>query len=71
MVLLIILALVTFLPEMNNAFKNFPAEDTMNIPEVKINFAVIDSQQTQNLQLFETIGPQDAGGGRPNPFAAY
>lgn len=70
-VLLAILSLVTFLPEINNAFKNFPVEDTMSIPEVKINFAVMDSEQTRNLQLFETIGPQEAGGGRANPFATY
>ncbi len=68
-ILLVVLALVTFLPELNNRFKDFPLEDTMSIPEIKINFAVMDSQQTQTLQLFGTMRPQEAGGGRPNPFA--
>lgn len=54
-ILLIVLALIAFLPEINNKFKNFPVEDTMSIPDVKINFSIIDSQQTQNLQLFKTI----------------
>ncbi|MSU60542.1 MAG: hypothetical protein EXS52_01340 [Candidatus Staskawiczbacteria bacterium] len=54
-VLLVVVALITFLPELNNRFKDFSGEDTMSIPEIRINFAVIDSQQTQSLILFKPV----------------
>ena len=69
--LLMILSLVTFLPEINTRFKNFPAQDAISIPEVKINFTVVDSLQTQNLQLFTGLESGVSSVGRKDPFAAY
>ena len=69
---LMIISLVIFLPEIKNRLSIIPSEEVLNIPEVKINFASIDSDLVKNLELFEDIrqefiySGQDSAGKKVN-----
>ncbi|KKP42231.1 MAG: hypothetical protein UR31_C0017G0010 [Parcubacteria group bacterium GW2011_GWA2_33_14] len=52
---LIIMSFVTFFPEIKNKFQNVSTEGISQIPDVKINFSIIDSPAVENLELFQEL----------------
>src|SRR5205085_692191 len=52
---LAIVSVITFLPELSNHFPTVSAEQAFVAPDVAINFATIDSSQVKDLQPFLTI----------------
>ncbi len=63
---------LAFLPEIEQAlhYAN-TAQVSAPIPDIKINFGVVDSPKVKNLDLFTGIPDQSSAVGRINPFTSY
>ena len=59
------------LPEIKNQLAVVPATDSFTMPDVNINFSLVDSNKVKNLQSFNNAISQEASLGRTDPFTAY
>ncbi|MEK7124545.1 MAG: hypothetical protein AAB877_02590 [Patescibacteria group bacterium] len=45
----------TFFPEIRDRIISIPVTEVSDVPEIKINFNAVNSEQVKNLELFEEI----------------
>lgn len=73
---IVLVASITFLPELKRQFAVIEPEAVLAIPQITVNFGVIDSDRVKNLDPFlavvsELDDPNQPAAGRPDPFASY
>ncbi len=69
-VVVLLVAGVTFWPEIKSLFSIEQDQEIAAMPNVKINFSVVDSEKVKNLEAFPNLSAADVTG-RQNPFAIY
>lgn len=73
---IILVAAITFLPELREKLAVAEPELVLTIPEVTINFGIMDSDRVKNLDPFLAVvsgldDPNQPAIGRLDPFASY
>ncbi len=71
MLALIGISAFMLLPEIKNQLTIIPETEAFKMPDVKINFSIVDSDKVKNLEPFANIDLQDIEVGSTNPFASY
>lgn len=56
--LLFIISLIIFPPDSENQSKNNPLKEVFSVPNVKINFDILDSNQVKSLESFRSVQTQ-------------
>jgi len=55
---LIAISFYAFFPEIKSKFSALPDQQALEIPEVKVNFSIIDSKRVADLELFIPEGAE-------------
>ncbi len=64
-------ATVALLPELKNQLTLIPNQGIFIMPDLNINFAVVDSDKVKNLETFSIIQLDQSQVGRGDPFGSY
>lgn len=56
--ILFILSLITFIPKIEDKFKNIPENGDMSISDIKINFGMVDSEKVKKMELISEVGKE-------------
>jgi|SRR3989344_5053083 len=68
-IILAVIFLIAFPPDLINQQKLNPLD--VIVPEIKINFDILNSNKVKNLESFSIIVPQSENIGRGEPFFPY